>query len=68
MVNALLGGVGELVREKMKNDGIYAEFIQITKREYGMVFGHELAGEDVELCLLNLKEPVRNVTDFTMCN
>ena len=66
-VNALLGGVGDLVREKMKKEGLYEDFIRITEREYGMVFGGGLAGEDVELCLPDFKEPVVNVTDYTMC-
>lgn len=30
-VVALLGGVGDFVRPKMKKDGIYGEFISITK-------------------------------------
>lgn len=30
-VVALLGGVGDLVRPKMKRDGIYNEFISITQ-------------------------------------
>ncbi|SPO01984.1 probable GPI anchored protein [Cephalotrichum gorgonifer] len=37
-VVALLGGVGDLVREKMKADGIYDEFIRITEREHTRVF------------------------------
>ncbi len=67
-VVALLGGVGDFVRAKMKVDEIYDEFINITTREYGMVFGKGLAGEDVHLCLPDFKEPVVNVTDFTMCS
>ena len=30
-VVALLGGCGDLVRQKMKTDGIYDEFIRITE-------------------------------------
>lgn len=30
-VNAILGGVGDFVREKMKNDGIYDEFIAVLQ-------------------------------------
>ena len=33
-----------------------------------MVFGEELAREDVDLCLPSFAEPVINVTDFTMCS
>lgn len=67
-VVALLGGVSNIVRAKMKTDGLYDEFINITSREYGLVFGPRLAGEEVDLCLPNFAEPVANVTDFTMCS
>ena len=30
-VVAVLGGVGDFVREKMKQDGIYKEFISVTR-------------------------------------
>jgi hypothetical protein len=30
-VNALLGGVSDLVRKKMKTDGIYDNFIAVTQ-------------------------------------
>ena len=66
-VNALLGGVTSLVRAKMKRDGIYEEFKQITEREYTTVFGKDLQGEDVELCLPDFQTPVMNVTDFLSC-
>ena len=70
-VNALLGGVTQLVKTKMKSEGIYKTFIAITEREYGRVFGDKtpgrLYGEDVELCLPDYQVPVVNVTDFVMC-
>ena len=69
---ALLGGVGEFVKAKMQDEGIYDTFINILEREYGMVFGKAsgitLVGEDVEMCLPNFAVPVVNVTDFTMCH
>ena len=40
--------------------------VRITQREYGMVFEGGSAGEDIELCLLDFKNPVVNVTDFPM--
>jgi len=30
-VNAILGGVSDLVRQKMKADSIYKEFISVTQ-------------------------------------
>lgn len=68
---ALLGGVGDFVGAKMKRDGIYDEFINVTNYEYGRVFGdasgHPLVGEEVDLCLPDFQTPVVNVTDFTYC-
>lgn len=70
-VVALLGGVGELVKQKMMVDDIYDKFINVTEREYcrvfGMASGKPLVGEDVDLCLPNFQTPVVNVTDFTSC-
>jgi hypothetical protein len=85
-VVSLLGGVQDLVRERMKKDGTYNEFIQIaevrawclkagvvknwltsSQREYSMVFGDELKGEHMELCLPDV--PIRDagLEDFTTC-
>ena len=52
----------------MKQDGIYGEFIDITRREYGMKFSLDgLKGEDVELCLPSVKVPDAGLVDYTMC-
>ncbi|KPM42166.1 hypothetical protein AK830_g4372 [Neonectria ditissima] len=65
-VVALMGGVTDLVRKKMKTDGIYNEFVHIAKREYSLVFD-ELKGEDVELCLPKVGVPDVGLKDFTSC-
>ncbi|KAM3511729.1 hypothetical protein MY11210_004619 [Beauveria gryllotalpidicola] len=65
-VVSLLGGVGDLVRRKMKIDGIYHDFISIANREYSRVF-HELKGEDVELCLPKQRVPTASLEDFSLC-
>ncbi|CAM1502473.1 Fc.00g044570.m01.CDS01 [Cosmosporella sp. VM-42] len=65
-VVALLGGVTDLVRERMKADGIYEDFIKIAHREYSLVFD-ELKGEDVELCLPKENVPDGGLKDFTAC-
>ncbi|KUJ15856.1 putative GPI anchored protein [Mollisia scopiformis] len=49
-VNAILGGVGHIVREKMQRDGLYDDFVYVLQREYGSVF-KQLRGEDYALCL-----------------
>ena len=37
-VNALLGGVSDLVRKKMKTDGIYDNFIAVTQvRDFSLM-------------------------------
>ncbi|KAH7309627.1 putative GPI anchored protein [Stachybotrys elegans] len=66
-VISLLGGVGDIVRDKMKAEGIYDEFIDIVKREYSSEFG-EVKGEDVELCLPNTSVPHAGLEDFTLCS
>ncbi|KAF7552641.1 hypothetical protein G7Z17_g4164 [Cylindrodendrum hubeiense] len=65
-VVALLGGVTDLVRQKMKADGIYEEFVHIAKREYSLVFD-DLKGENVDFCLPKVAVPVAGLDDFTAC-
>jgi hypothetical protein len=65
-VNALLGGVTDYTRQKMKKDGIYAEFLAVTQREYGRVF-KSLKGEDQPLCLPKDSVPDRGLKDYTNC-
>ena len=65
-VNALLGGVGDFTRMKMRKDGIYDEFVKVTAREYGMVFKN-LKGENIGLCLPNKAVPDRGLKDYTDC-
>ncbi|KAG6040848.1 hypothetical protein E4U41_006890 [Claviceps citrina] len=68
-VVALLGGVGDLVRAKMREDGIYEAFVSITQREYGRVFGKlKLRGEDIALCLPRARVRDAGLDDFTMCS
>jgi hypothetical protein len=65
-VNALLGGVTDFTRQKMKSDGIYGEFIAITQREYGRVFT-SLKGEDQPLCLPKDSVPDKGLQDYKNC-
>ncbi|CAF3446079.1 unnamed protein product [Fusarium graminearum] len=69
-VVALMGGVVDLVRDRMKSDGIYKEFLEITEitqREHVRVFGHDLKGEDIKFCLPNNQVPDAGLKDFTAC-
>jgi len=66
-VNAILGGVSDFVREKMKGDRIYDEFIEIIQHEYGAVFQH-LKGENVQLCVPNSRIPDTGLVDYTSCH
>lgn len=66
-VVSLLGGVGDLVRPKMKKDGIYDDFISVTQREYGRVF-KTLKGENIPLCLPKAPVPDAGLKDFTKCS
>ncbi|KAL3956127.1 hypothetical protein ACCO45_008973 [Purpureocillium lilacinum] len=45
-VVSLLGGVGDLVRDKLKRDRKYDEFVSVTEREYSRVF-KKLKGENI---------------------
>ncbi|KDQ24590.1 hypothetical protein PLEOSDRAFT_1078667 [Pleurotus ostreatus PC15] len=66
-VNALLGGVQSFVARKMKRDGVYDEFISITRMEYSRVFTN-LSGEDVALCLPDNRVPDGGLVDYTSCS
>ncbi|KAF2244423.1 putative GPI anchored protein [Trematosphaeria pertusa] len=67
-VAAILGGVTDLVRDKMKEDGIYDTFVEVSQREYTLAFGDRLEGEDVELCLPNVGVPdTGKVVDYESC-
>ncbi|KAI2760410.1 CAZyme family GH162 [Penicillium roqueforti] len=65
-VVAILGGVTDLVRQKMKADHVYDEFVDIIETEYSRVFKH-LKGENVDLCLPHVAVPDSGLDDFTLC-
>lgn len=64
---ALLGGVGDFVREGLVKERRYAEFNRVLQREYGRVFGKNLVGEDVALCAPEFQAPMGRARDFDMC-
>lgn len=67
-VNGLLGGVTSLVRAKMQRDGVYGEFIDVVRKEYGLVFGHTfLEAVGTEYCLPTATVPDTRLRDFTSC-
>ncbi|KAJ9654946.1 hypothetical protein H2198_006128, partial [Neophaeococcomyces mojaviensis] len=71
---ALLGGIVDFVRQGLKADGIYDEFISIMTSEYGRVFdsrlngGAQFMGEKVHICLPNAEVPTQDLIDFSSCN
>ncbi|KAJ6097338.1 hypothetical protein N7499_001712 [Penicillium canescens] len=65
-VSALLGGVTDFVRQKMKADKIYDEFVDIIETEYSRVFKN-LKGEDVAFCLPRDIVPDTGLADFALC-
>ncbi|KAJ5402663.1 uncharacterized protein N7487_008559 [Penicillium crustosum] len=65
-VVAILGGVTDFVRQKMKTDEVYDEFVDIIQAEYSRVFTH-LKGEDVDFCLPQETVPDVGLVDFTLC-
>lgn len=67
-VIGLLGGVGGLVRDKLKRDGLYGEFRSRLSYEYGLVFGNmTLEGEEVDLCYPAVQIPDGGASDFSSC-
>ncbi len=66
-VNALAGGVSDLVRQKLKQEGLYNKFICIASREYGMVFKH-LNGENTDYCVPKTSMTIAGLEDFTTCS
>ena len=66
-VNALAGGVSDLVRQKLKQEGLYNKFICIASREYGMVF-KDLKGENTDYCLPKASIHIAELEDFTTCS
>ncbi|KAH7041217.1 putative GPI anchored protein [Microdochium trichocladiopsis] len=67
-VVSLLGGVTDLVRDKMKAENVYQDFLRITKTEYGRIFDGPLEGENVKLCLPKISIPDAELEDFTSCS
>ncbi|KAH1425567.1 hypothetical protein KXV65_006284 [Aspergillus fumigatus] len=66
-VAALLGGVTDLVRQRMKAEGIYEEFISYAEKAYAAVFTH-LKGEHVDFCLPGETVTDAGLEDFTLCD
>jgi hypothetical protein len=83
-VNALLGGVTDLVRQRMKADGIYDEFItyaevchvafrynQCCTKDLQKAYAAvftNLKGEHVDFCLPEETVPDAGLEDFTLCD
>ena len=51
-VNAILGGVSDLVRQKMRSDGIYNEFISVTQVRYSPSEPFQVLSESAKLPLV----------------
>ena len=53
----------------MHSDGVYDQFVAITRREYGSVFNSSTTEADkVELCLPQAVVPDLGLEDFTLCS
>ncbi|RAO69576.1 uncharacterized protein BHQ10_005588 [Talaromyces amestolkiae] len=66
-VNAILGGVSDLVSQKMKAENIYDTFVERITAEYSRVFKN-LKGENIPFCLPHETVPDTGLVDFTTCN
>lgn len=73
---ALTGGVVDIVRDAMHDDGIYEAFYQRIEDEYSKVFDDgsgesgttPILGELVPMCLPNTPMPTSSLIDFSSCN
>lgn len=52
----------------MQRDGVYNEFIEVVKSEYGRVFNKPLKGVKQEFCLPHLEVEDTGLVDFTTCS
>jgi hypothetical protein len=66
-VAAYLGGVYDIVAEKMKRDGIYEEFVDVIGKVYRDKFAEPLLGEDQQLCLPSVAVPDAGLKDYSDC-
>lgn len=66
-VTAILGGVINFVRDKLRREGFYDEFLRVTQREHELVFKAALDGEDLDLCLPNAGVPTTHLEDYESC-
>ena len=66
-VAALSGGVQELVRRKLKREGLYDEFIAVVQREHARVFT-DIKGETVRYCLPEARVADAGLRDFALCS
>lgn len=70
---ALLGGITDFVRDGLKKDGIWQDFLEIAADEYGVVFdvqrngGSPLMGENIDLCLPHGKVSGLGLNDYSSC-
>lgn len=64
--SALFGGVQDLVRQGLKQDGLYNEFTSVINREYSRVFT-TINGEGVACCLPQASVGDGGLKDFTQC-
>jgi hypothetical protein len=67
-VNAILGGVQDIVKRTLVREGNYKIFITRMAGEYERVFGEQLNGEDIDLCLPTESVEDAGLEDYTLCS
>jgi hypothetical protein len=63
----LVGGITDIIEERMKIDGTYKRFYDVVNREWSRVFKQPLNGENLPYLPPNTPVP-QSMTDFTTCN
>jgi hypothetical protein len=62
-----VGGITDIIEERMKIDGTYKRFYDVVNREWSRVFKQPLNGENLPYLPPNTPVP-QSMTDFTTCN
>lgn len=66
-VVAMMGGLTSIVESKLKKTKAYDSFIAVVDKEWSLVFGDDLKGDDVAFALPSVQFPEGGRDDFVTC-
>ncbi len=62
-----MGGIADIIEERLKIDGTYQRFYDVVNREWSRVFKDPLNGENLPFVPPTTAVP-QKMEDFTACN